>query len=144
VKAMRCVTVMGGAGEEFGLAFLDSPERVRRMTDSEDPMVYFADADMTHWSVGFECREDAPPADVALWVSEQLALASDEAFPLPMGITPAGRASRPTPEMLTLMEGLLRVFASVGKREFDRDTITMTVPTFGGDVGYVLHAALRT
>lgn len=144
LKPMRHVTVMGGGGEEFGLAFLDNPDRMRQMIESDTPSTYFEAAPTTHWSVGLECREDAPPADVALWASERLALASDEAFPVPIGVTPAGRASRPTPEMLTQMEGLLRVFAKVGKREFERDTITMTVPTFGGDVGFVLHAALRT
>ncbi|MBX3367609.1 MAG: hypothetical protein KF912_09905 [Phycisphaeraceae bacterium] len=143
-KEMRHVSIMGGGGQEFGLAFLDSPDRVRRMMESEDPRAYFESMNMTHWSVGFEYRDDAPLSDLWLWEEEQLPLAGDDAFPLPMGITRTGRVSRPTPDTLALMEGLLRVFAGASRRDLCGDLIARTVKTFDGDVCFYLQAALRT
>jgi hypothetical protein len=46
--------------------------------------------------------------------------------------------------MLTLMEGLLRVFAGASSRDLRGDLLAQTVKTFDGDASFSLRAVLRT
>lgn len=142
-KELRYFTIMGHGGEEFGLAFHAGPKQFMRMMNSEEPAAYFGELNATQWYLGFEYAQDAPPMDAALWEHERLALAGDDAFPVPVGITPSGRVSRPTPETLTLMEGVMRVFAVATKKEVQGGAIHRSVPTLTGEVGFVLQAVMR-
>lgn len=143
LKPLRHVVVMGGAGEEPGLGFLSGPEQLLAMLEADDPEAYFAKAGETHWSVGYGPREEIPLSDVFLWMKERLVVAAEDAYPFPHGITRTGRISRPNPESLTLMEGLLRLFAETPKREFRGDLIWRKVETSDGDVWFHLQAVVR-
>ena len=142
-RPFRHCTVMGAAGQEFGLAFLADPMQMMAMAAADHPADYFENTDGTHWCVTFDRADNIPPADALLWKDHKLALSGPNAFPLPMGVTKAGRIQRPTPANLTLMEGLLRAFASLKRTEAKADVFTREVTTFDGPQTFTLTAMMK-
>lgn len=139
----HCV-VMGGGGEEFGLAFISDPLQAIAMHAADDPEDYWMNASGTHWSVMFEPADESPRADTQFWKDHALPLAEHDAFPVPMGVsTTSGRIQRPSPVNLTLMEGLLRVFATLKRADVKSGRFTREVATFDGPVTFTLDAAMK-
>ena len=142
-RPLKHCTVMGGGGEEFGLAFLADPMQMMAMAAADDPADYFANSVGTHWSVMFDPTEDAPRADVHFWQEHALPLAEPDAFPIPMGVTHTHRVQRPTPANLTLMEGLLRAFAPLTRAEIKTGRFAREFITFEGPRTLTLEAVMK-
>jgi hypothetical protein len=135
-KGLTHVTVMGAMGQEFGLGFLAGVHELLGMMGADDPGELFATLRRTMWSVGFEEREYIPEADAVLWDEHSLAVAKDDegvrAYPLALGVSPNGKAVRPTPVNLTVMESVLRAFAGMTEEDIERGELGAEVPTFEG------------
>lgn len=143
LRELRYCLVMGGGGQEFGLAFLSDPMQVVAMSASDDPGDYLAHSAGTHWSVMFDSLDAFPAADADFWVKNSLPVADPNAYPMPMGFALAsGRVRRPSPSNLTLMEGLLRAFAGLTKSEIRAGGFVRTVQTFEGSRSLSLMSAL--
>jgi hypothetical protein len=110
---------------------------------THEPEEYLEKSRDTHWCVMFEHVQDVPPADAMTWKDGALPLADPEAFPLPMGVTKSGRIQRPSSADLTLMEGLLRVFALLKRADVRAGRLAREVATFDGAREIALEAELR-
>ncbi|MCA9285299.1 MAG: hypothetical protein KDA22_08805 [Phycisphaerales bacterium] len=135
-RAMRHCIVTGVLGEQFGLAFVPSRETHAEMAFGPGRRLL-----STLWSVMLDEHEVLPDQDVRLWYSEQLPLFDAPLIPFPIGFTKSGRILRPSPDQLTLMEGLLRGFATIGAKAASSDRIAFKVRTFDGPQEFVLTAA---
>jgi len=93
--------------------------------------------------VTFDSEEGVPEADLDLWKREGLPLAGADAYPVPFGVTEAGKIMRPHPDQLTLMEAMLRIFASATEAEMRGRVIVRMVAGFGGETRYRLNAGIR-
>jgi len=133
--------VMGGGGFEFGLAFLPRSLDINHMklmgSLGGEPLAGWD----TKWSLLYFDRNKAPAQDVALWSREGLSLAGPTAFPVALGITQAGKVLRPSPEQLTLVESLLRIFSTATQAEVHARLIKRTVTTIDGEVAFELKEA---
>lgn len=142
-RALSACLVMGGGGEEFGLAFLPSATeaygmQMRSMLDTAP-----ARPRGTLWSVTFEHVTIAPIADQNLWEHEQLPLAHEDAFPIPVGFTESDRVMRPRADQLALMESLLRGFATITRDDTAEDELTFRTTNFDGEVTLTLRCGAR-
>lgn len=135
-KGLTHVTVMGAAGQEFGLGFLAGIHELLGMMGAEDPGELFSMLRRTMWSVGFEARGYIPEEDALLWEKHSLAVAGDGGdeglYPLALGVSPSGKAMRPTPVNLTVMESVLRAFVGMTPKDLQRGELEVEVPTFEG------------
>ena len=139
-RPLRHCLVMGGGGEEFGLAFLPSALEIFHM----EQRAIFGEPVRprgTLWSVTFDHFAQAPLKDQELWERERLPLASPGAFPIPVGFTESGRAVRPRADQLALMEMLLRAFASLTAADAREDLLTFLTHNFDGDATLILERA---
>jgi hypothetical protein len=96
-RALSHFTIMGGAGEEFGLGFLSSPNDMMRMIFQGDPEAFMRSQRRTMWSVTYEHIDNLPYKDAELWERESLPVAAEDGYPLALGITPSGKSRRLTP-----------------------------------------------
>ncbi len=135
-KGLTHVTVMGALGQEFGLGFLAGIHELIGMMGAEDPGELFSMLRRTMWSVGFEERGYIPEEDALLWDEHSLAVAKDDegvgVYPLALGVSPSGKAMRPTPVNLTVMESVLRAFVGMTPKDMHRGELEVEVPTFEG------------
>jgi hypothetical protein len=136
--ALRSCVVMGGGGQEFGLAFLRSPLDLYGI--HLRALVGVADARPhgTNWSVLFAKLHLAPAEDAVLWMEERLPIAPEDRLPVPVGVTEMGHVLRPAPDQLRLMEALLRLFASMTRDEAAGELISRSVVTFEGPLALEL------
>lgn len=142
VRELRHCSVMGGAGEEFGLAFLPDPAAAMAMA-AADPANFVANHTGTLWGATFDHVDQVPPADAALWNEHQIPLANADAFPFPIGMANTGRIKRPNPAILTMMEGLFRAFATLQRKDVSAGHFSRDVATFEGPRTLTLDAALK-
>jgi len=142
-RALSHFTVMGGAGEEFGLGFLSSPREMLDIMNAHSPLDYLRSRRATLWSVTFDRIEGLPPEDARLWNEESLPVAGPAAYPLATGAASTGRIVRPSPRQLTCMEATLRAAARLTAEAAARGAVTHLVPAFGGRRRITLRVALN-
>lgn len=144
-KGLTHVTVLGAAGQEYGLGFLAGIHEFIGMAEADDPGELFGTLRRTLWSVGFEERESIPEADVLLWDEHSLAVAADDegvgVYPMAMGVSAKGKVVRPTAADLTVMEGVLRACAGMTEEDIERAELEAEVSTFEGVRRLRLEAA---
>jgi hypothetical protein len=142
-RALSACVVMGGGGEEFGLGFLPSAIEVYGMEMRSMLGTAPVRPRGTLWSVMFDHVHGAPTADQELWQREQLPLANEEAFPIPIGFTESNRAMRPRADQLALMESLLRSFATITRDDAAKDELTFETMSYDGPVTLTLRCGAR-
>ena len=113
----RHVTVLGHAGQSFGLGFFDSPEDLDRLHDSPDPEKYLERGG--RWSVLFGQAWDTPFSDLDLWEAHGLPLAAPGAYPLAAWFGSSGEVRRPDARQLSDIETLLLALSRTGEAEID-------------------------
>ncbi len=126
-RALRTCAVLGMGGMEFGLGFFASSNAQSRACMGELPRG-------TVWSMTYEPFERAPILDQELWCKEQLTLAAEDAFPIPIGYTETGRFSRPRADQLALMDALLRGFSAFPEDHGDYDELVLDTGTPEGEL----------
>ena len=139
--ALRFVNVMGGGGEQFGLAFFASPADFAALVAAADPGQYAAGHAMV--SVTFDTDQMIPTGDVTAWRRLKLATAKRgrrTVYPFPVTFN-RGRWIRPTAAELAVMEGLLRAFATLAPGGLAADGTSVDVATADGPVRFTLEWA---
>ncbi len=126
---------------EPGLAFHASMASYWRTMESPDVESAVPPSGM--WTLYLTDITDLPFRDGQLWQEHQLPVAGPDAYPLPAHIRPgAPKITRPSPETLTFMEGLLRALARTQEAQVDTGQWSVPVETFDGPAEYRLRLPL--
>ncbi len=128
---LRYACVLGRAGLEFGVGLYESPEdlwHIQRSEASSELMV----PNRGLWMVTLDPINRIPLPDADLWLEHDLPLAADEAYPNAMFRRRGGRVRRPTLQVLSFLEGLLRALAATSEEEMDAGRWARQVSTFDG------------
>lgn len=129
--SMPMCTAMGGLEQTRGLGFYFTPDEMYKLAEAEErgrP----GKLPRTLWSVWFEPQYRLPALDLKLWDSAMLPVASPEAYPVPIGISPRRKPLRPTPVILTEMELVLRAMAAITAADLERGEFEGEFDVFGG------------
>jgi tetratricopeptide (TPR) repeat protein len=133
---LRYVSVLGAAGQTFGLGFFSSPEQMQRMRESDHPSKFFATDSV--WSLTFDPITDLPYGDADLWEDHHLPVADSDMYPFVAKFENRGKCRRPNGQALAFFEGLLRAITEANEGEIDSGRWTKTVETFDGAREYTL------
>ena len=117
-KAFRHVTVLGGAGQAFGLGFFNSPTELDRVQASPDPETLLEDGG--RWAVLFDPPWKMPFSDLDLWEAQGFSLAAPEAYPMAARFGASGRIRRPDARQLGDIEAILLALSRTTESEIDR------------------------
>ena len=125
--ALRYTTVLGGAGDTFGLGFFDQPTQFEALLADGDPSTLFSS---WHWMVSFEPLTQMPLEDSDLWLDLGLPVAGNHAYPCPACFQRDKRPRRPGPDLLVFLTGLMRALAQTTEDQIDsaRWSVTVTGP----------------
>jgi len=135
--AFRFALVLGNAGYEFGLGFYRSQDHFWDSHNADDPRKYFLAVGGV-WSLTFGDITLIPFSDADLWEDLALPVAGDNAYPVAMRFEPPSRMRRPSADVLSFLEGLMRALAATTEDEMDAGRWTKQVTTSNGAVEYVL------
>lgn len=133
-RNMCHVSVLGQAGQQFGLAFFDSRRAFERLLDAADAG---RSASRAH-GVTFGTIDELPFADGDAWQDHALPVAAPHAYPLPADMKRGGAMRRPDARALTFSEALLRALAETTEDQLDAGTWQKRVQTFDGPVELTL------
>jgi tetratricopeptide (TPR) repeat protein len=128
------MSVLGQAGQQFGLAFFDSRQAFERLLDAADAG---RSASRAH-GVTFGAIDELPFADADAWQDLTLPVAAPRAYPLPADLKRGGAMRRPDARELTFSEALLCALADTTEDELDAGTWQKRVQTFDGPVELTL------
>ena len=134
-KALSVVAVMGAEDESFGLSFYESIEMFKERA-------YPLDRDVTdlhtrgthHWTVLYGPMYDLILPDADLWEDEDLPVAGEEAYPMPVCFMPPDDMARPGRADLLHMEACLRALTTLTEEQLDAGRLTASAVTHGGRV----------
>jgi tetratricopeptide (TPR) repeat protein len=125
------VTILGAAGQAFGLGFFAREEDFAALHEDPGPENFLDGRD--HWAVLYGPIQDLPFGDVDLWEAETLPVAGPEAYPLAARFAADGTITRPDARTLADLEGLLLALADTSEEELDRGRWSREVRTFAGE-----------
>ncbi len=123
---LRCLTVLGAAGQAFGLGFFASPRQFDAMHEDPDP-----EAVLRHggkWTVFYGPVDEMPFGDADLWESARLPVAGPSAYPVAMWFGPGGELRRPRARELADLTAILLALARSTEAEIDRGRWSQQVP----------------
>jgi hypothetical protein len=129
-RGISHVTVLGAAGQTFGLGFFASSREFERIQGDADPEVFLGRGGK--WSLFYGPIDEMPFGDVDLWEDHELPVAGPSAYPVPAWFGPHGELRRPAAPMLADMEAILRSLARVSESEIDGGRWSHDVPTTDG------------
>ena len=138
-KALKFVNVMGGGGEQFGLAFFPSKASFLKLLGAPQPTAYA----MRHAMVSFSLddADGVPERDVATWRRMKSPAAKRDGravYPFPIRFE-RGDWKRPTAAELATMEGLMRAVTAANPKDLATGkAVTVAVTTAAGPVSYKL------
>jgi len=135
-EGLSHVTIMGGGGREFGLAFLESPDDLEDLAGGLEPSEFFKDR--PRWSVSYGPIWELPFGDVDLFEDAHLPVAAPEGYPIAFEASLDERPARPDAPTLGFFEGLLRALAETSEDELDRGRWTRSVTTADGAMKFKL------
>src|SRR6267143_1357038 len=92
-SGLRYFTVLGAAGQTFGLGFFRSPREFDAV--NEDPDLDVLLGRRGKWTVLYGRIDEMPFGDVDLWEDAHLAVAGTSAYPVAMWYGPDGERRRP-------------------------------------------------
>src|SRR5579864_1257957 len=135
VHGLSHVTVLGAAGQTFGLGFFESAADHTEVQESPGPEHFMARA---RWSLFYGPISHLPFGDADLWQEHGLPVAGDDAYPIAIQFKPGGTPRRPDVGVLSYLEGLLRALAETTETEIDRGRWTRRLETYEGPATYRL------
>lgn len=128
-EGLRYVSVMGAAGQEFGLFFLPSREMWEAL--QEGRLQALEQDEEGFWGISFDPPWEVPPGDLELW--ESRSLAREEGGRVPVASRrKRGVLERPDARTLAFFEGLLTALATTSEAEMDAGQWEKEVQTFHG------------
>jgi len=129
-KGLRHLTVLGGAGQTFGVGFYETPKEFEALFESSDPEAYFERRGK--WAMLYGPVMDMSFGDADLWEEYGLPVAGDQAYPIAVWFGPGGEVRRPDSGTLAEMEGVLRALAATSEDEIDQGRWSKDVRTADG------------
>lgn len=117
-KAFRHVTVLGRAGQTFGLGFFASAKDLDKLHASPDPETLLEDGG--RWSVFFGPPWETPFSDLGLWEEHGFPLAASGAYPVAAWFGASGRMRRPDARELGDIETILLALSRTTEAEIDQ------------------------
>jgi tetratricopeptide (TPR) repeat protein len=117
-KAFRHLTVLGRAGQTFGLGFFRSEEDFEQLQASPDPETFLEGGG--RWTVIFDPPWNTPFSDLDLWEEHGFPLAADEAYPMAASFGASGQIRRPDARELADIETILLALARSTEAEIDQ------------------------
>jgi tetratricopeptide (TPR) repeat protein len=133
---LQHLTVLGGAGQTFGLGFYETAKDFEALFDSSDPEAYFEHRGK--WAVLYGPITELSFGDADLWEEHGLPVAGDQAYPVAVWFGPGGEIRRPDAGTLADLEGLLLALAATGEDQIDQGRWSKDVRTSDGSKGVTL------
>jgi len=135
---LRYFTVLGAAGEAFGLGFFNSPKEFDAVHEATDPRELLRR--IGKWTVLYGPVDEMPFGDIDLWENERLAVAGPSAYPVAMRYGPRDELRRPRPHELADLTAILHALARTTEAELDRGRWSQKVS--GGDANRTVTLAI--
>ncbi len=130
-RALSHVSVLGNAGQEFGLGFFESRRAFDRLIERGVP-------DRGVFGVTYGPVDELPFADADAWEDHALPVAGPRAYPMASRVTLDGVMTRPKVAELAFIEALFRTLGETTEDELDAGRWTRRVQTFDGPVDVTL------
>ena len=129
-KAFRHLTVLGRAGQTFGLGFFASPKDLDRLHASADPETFLEYGG--RWTVLFGAPWETPFSDLDLWEEHDFPVAAPWAYPVAMWFGGSGLMRRPDARELGDLERVLLALSRTTEAEIDQGRWSHEVSAHGG------------
>ena len=126
---MRHVSVLGNAGQQFGLAFFESRKAFERIYTGAGRFLPPRAFGVTYGPI-----DDLPFADVDAWEDLGLPVVNSRAYPLAADLASDGTMRRLKRDELAAAEALLRALAQTTEEELDSGSWRHVVETSAGEV----------
>ena len=127
--AFRHVTVLGGAGQTFGLGFFASSQDFDKLYAFPDPATLLEDGG--RWTVFFGQPWETPFSDLDLWEEQGFPLAASGAYPVAAWFG-TSRMRRPDARELGEIETILLALSRTTEAEIDQGRWTHEVVAHDG------------
>jgi hypothetical protein len=127
---LRHFTVLGAAGQTFGLGFFINPREFDIVHGDPDPDAFLSRRGK--WTVLYGPIDEMPFGDADLWQDERPAVAGAEAYPVAMWYGPGGELRRPRAQELADLTAILLALARTTEAEIDRGRWSHDVPGHDG------------
>jgi tetratricopeptide (TPR) repeat protein len=135
-SGLRHVTVLGAAGQTFGLGFFASPREFDALHETPDPEVLLGRTGK--WTVLYGPIDEMPFGDGDLWDDHNLPAAGASAYPMAVWFGPDGKLRRPRAQELADVTAILRALARTSEAEIDGGRWSHDVPGHDGPVTVTL------
>jgi tetratricopeptide (TPR) repeat protein len=117
-SGLRHFTVLGAAGQTFGLGFFTNPQDFAALHEDPDPQAFLSKRGK--WTVLYGPVDEMPFGDVDLWEDHRLPVAGPPAYPVAMWYGPRGDLRRPRAQELADLTAILLAVARSTEAEIDR------------------------
>lgn len=134
-SGMKYITVLGAAGEVFGLGIYGTLRDFWRLVQAIGSV---GGSRPGCWSLSLDPIENAEQSDVDLWEQFELPYSSNRLVPVVMGFPGSGVVNRPNATQLNYLEGLLRALSETTEEEIDSGQWQKKVSTYSGPKSYRL------
>ncbi|HEU4370794.1 MAG TPA: hypothetical protein VFV05_21440, partial [Methylomirabilota bacterium] len=135
-SGLRQFTVLGAAGNTFGLGFFGGRRDFEAVHASPDPSTLLGRAGK--WTVLYGPIDEMPFGDADLWEEQRLPVAGPSAYPVAMWYGPEGQLRRPRARELTEVTAILQALGRTSEAEIDRGRWSHEVPAPDGQVTVTL------
>lgn len=135
-SGLRHFTVLGAAGNTFGLGFFAGRRDFEAVHASPDPSALLGRAGK--WTVLYGPIDEMPFGDADLWEDQRLPVAGPSAYPVAMWYGPRGQLRRPRAQELADVTAILRALGRTSEAEIDRGRWSHEVPAHRGSVTVTL------
>jgi tetratricopeptide (TPR) repeat protein len=135
-SGLRHCTVLGAAGQTFGLGFFANPRDFEALHESPDPRALLGRKGK--WTVLYGPIDEMPFGDADLWDHRRLAVAGPSAYPVAMWYGTGGNLRRPRAQELADVTAILLALARSAEADIDRGRWSHEVPGHDGLVSVTL------
>jgi tetratricopeptide (TPR) repeat protein len=135
-SGLRHLTVLGAAGNTFGLGFYTGRRDFEAVHASPEPSALLGRAGK--WTVLYGPIDEMPFGDADLWEEQRLPVAGPAAYPVAMWYGPRGQLRRPQARELADVTAILRALGRTREAEIDRGRWSHQVPGPDGPVTVTL------
>ena len=125
-RGLRHLTVLGSAGQTFGLGFFARPRDFEAVQASATPASLLARDGQ--WAVLYGPIDEMPFGDGDLWEDERLPVAGPSAYPVATWFGPDGEVRRPRAHELADLTAILRALGRTSEAEIDQGRWSHEVP----------------
>jgi tetratricopeptide (TPR) repeat protein len=129
-SGLRHFTVLGAAGQTFGLGFFADPKDFEALHESPDPRGLLGRKGK--WTVLYGPIDEMPFGDADLWDHQRLAVAGPPAYPVAMWYGAGGNLRRPRAQALGDLTAILLALGRSTEADIDRGRWSHEVPGHDG------------